>query len=265
MSALPAPTRPDVRIAPAAHVAGAVAVVGLVLAVAAVAGPAVLALALVAGVAVLAWGWAGALGLPTPRGTLAVILTGGLALVLSVATRTAEPWLLWVPAALSIAMILAFVHQLLRVDGRPRLVESVSSVVLALAVVACGVLLVPPAHTVDGVWLAVGALAAAVASSLTDLLGRHDRLRPWLTALAMSAGGLASVTLALATGMPWTTWLLLGVAAGALSHCARALLAPLPTLAMARPRLVAALVSVLVVGAVPYLVALAFAPAALQG
>lgn len=253
------------RLAPSAYVTGAVGVVVVVLALAAVAAPEVLALALAAGGAVLAWGWAGALGLPSPRGTLGVIVVGGVALVLSVVTRDGQPWLVWVPAALSIAMIAAFAHQLFRVDGRPRLVQSVSSVVLALALVASGVLLVPPAHTDQGVWLVIGALAAAAASAGTDLLGRYPFLQSWLTALAMTAGGLVAVLVALVGGMPWTTWLLLGVAAGALSHAMRSVMAPLPTLALARPRLVAALASVLVVGAVPYLVATAFLPEALQG
>ena len=258
-------TRLRSGLTPSAYVTGSVTAVVVVLALAALASPAVLAFAVAAGGAVLAWGWAGALGLPSPRGTLGVLVVGGLALVLSVATRDGAPWLVWVPAALSIAMIAAFTHQLLRVDGRPRLVQSVSSVVLALALLACGALLVPPTHTTEGVWLVVGALAAALASAGTDLLGRYPTLLPWLTALAMAAGGTAAVVLALATGMQWTTWLLLGVAAGALSHAMRAVMAPLPSLALARPRLVAALASVLVVGMVPYLVAHAFVPAALLG
>lgn len=253
------------RLAPSAYVTGAVALVVAVLALATLTSPVVLAFALAAAGAVLAWGWAGTLGLPSPRGSLGVIVVGGLALVLSVVSRTGPPWLVWVPAALSIAMIAAFTHQLFRVDGRPRLVQSVSSVVLALALVACGVLLVPPVHTDEGVLLVIGALAAAAASAGTDLLGRYPAVHSWLTALAMAAGGLVAVVVALLTGMPWTTWLLLGVASGALSHAMRSVMAPLPTLALSRPRLVAALASVLVVGVVPYLVATAFLPAALLG
>lgn len=259
------PSRLRARLAPSAYVTGSVAVVVAVLASATLASPLLLALALALAGAVLAWGWAGALALPTPRGTLGVLLVGGLALVLSVATRGEPPWLDWVPAALSIAMIAAFTHQLLRVDGRPRLVQSVSSVVLALALLTCAVLLVPPARSEEGRWLVVGALLAALASALTDLLGRYPALHTWLTALAMSAGGAVAVVLALLTGMPWTTWLLLGVAAGAVSHAVRAVMSPLPTLALSRPRLVTAVASVAVVGVVPYLVALTFVPGALEG
>ncbi|WP_431473112.1 hypothetical protein [Ornithinimicrobium sp. W1665] len=163
-------------------------------------------------------------------------------------------------AALSISMIAAFAHQLFRRDGRPRLVVSVSSVVLALTLVAVGTLMVPPTHTLQGTGLVLGALAAAVASAGTDLLGRWPALRAWLVPLAMTGGAVASVVVALVLDEHWTTWLLVGVASGALSQAVRAVLAPLPTLALPRPRLVAAIASVLVVGAVPYLVALALVP-----
>lgn len=239
--------------------------VALVLGTAAASSTLLLGIALAACGVIVAWGWAGALGLPTPRGTVGVILVGGLALIVSVLGRESAPWLGWVPAALALSMIAAFIHQLLRVDGRPRVVESVSSVVLALALVATGVLLVPASRTDLGTALVLGALAAAAASSLTDLLGRVEALRAWLTPLALLAGGGAAVVVAVLSGASVPTWLLLGVLAGALSHTVRAVLTPLPTLVHPRPRVVAAVVSVLVVGIAPYLLALTFAPGALAG
>lgn len=246
-------------------VALATLLVAGLLAVAAASSPQLLAVALGACTAVVAWGWAGTLGLPTPRGTVGVVLLGGLALVLSVVARDVEPWLGWVPAALALAMIAAFAHQLFRRDGRPRVVESVSSVVLALALVACGVLLVPMSHTAEGVALVLGALAAAAATALSDLLGRVPALRAWLTPVALLAGGGAAVLVAVVLDRPLATWLLLGVVAGALSHAVRRILRPLPTLVHPRPQLVAAVVSVLVVGLVPFLVALAFGSSAFPG
>lgn len=241
-----------------------VVVAGLV-GVAAAASPLVLSITLAACALVVAWGWAGMLGLPTPRGTVGVLAFGGLALVVAVGTRESGPWLAWVPAALALAMVAAFVHQLLRSDGRPRVVESVSSVVLGLSVVATGVLLVPPSHTAAGSALVLGAVAAAVASAFTDLGGRVPALRPWLTALAMAAGGAVAVLVALLLAAPATTWLLVGVASGALSHAVRTVLAPLPTVAHPRPQLVTAIASVLVVGLVPYLVGLVFVDGFLPG
>ena len=80
---------------------------------------------------------------------------------------------------------------------------------------------------------------------------------------ALVAGGAAAVVVARLMGTEWTTWLLLGVASAALSHAVRAVLGPLPAMAQPRPRLVAALTSVLVVGVAPYLVALVLVPRAL--
>lgn len=243
--------------------AGVVGVVGLILAVAAVANPVLLAAGLAVCAVIIAWGWAGTFGLPSPRGTLGVVLIGGLTLVGAVAVQDSQPWLVWVPAALALSMIAAFLHQLMRRDGRPRVVQSVSAVVLGLTLVACGVLMIPASHTAEGIALLLAALAAAVASSLTDVLSRFAVLRPWLAALAMIGGGAVAVAIAVGLNGDPTTWLLVGVAAGALSQALRGVFGGLPTLTHARPRLVVGVASVLVVGLVPYLVALTFLPVAL--
>ena len=269
MGAMPEVTASERTVtAPAPRVgtlAVMVCVVAAILGVTALSSPVLVSVTLAACTVIVAWGWAGTVGLPSPRGTVGVLLVGGLALVGSVAVQEESPWLQWVPAALALAMIAAFVHQLLRRDGRPRVVQSVSSVVLGLALVACGVLMIPVSHSPEGIALLLGALAAAAVSSVTDLLGRWKGVRPWLLAVAMAAGGAAAAVVALALDAPPTTWLLLGVASGALSQSMRVVLTALPTLGHARPRLVASVASVLVVGVVPYLVGLAFLPAALTG
>ncbi|WP_122263649.1 hypothetical protein [Ornithinimicrobium cerasi] len=261
MTTTPADTTP--RAGVPVPVTVAVVVVCLVLGMASLASAGVLAFALAGAVVLVAWGWAGALALPTPRGTVGTIVVGGLALVAAVGLPDEGPWLSWVPAALALAMLAAFVHQLLRRDGRPRVVQSVSAVVLALGLLACGVLLVPLTRTEAGTELVIGALAAALASSVSDLAGRWPGLAGWLTPLALTVGGAAAVLVALVMEAEWTTWLLLGVASAALSHALRAVLGPLPAMSQPRPRLVAALTSVLVVGVVPYLVAGALVPDAL--
>lgn len=242
-----------------------VLVVTLMLGIAAAASPWLLAVGLLACAGVVAWGWAGALALPTPRGTFGVLSLGGLALVLAVVARDTAPWLVWLPAAAALSMIAAFVHQLLRRDGRPRVVESVSAVVLALAVVGTGALLVPASRTDLGIALVVAALAAAAASSVTDLLTTVPAVRPWCTPLALLAGAGAAALTAVLLDAPVLVWILVGVASAALSHAARAVLRVLPTMAHPRPRLVAATASVLAVGLVPYLMAVTFVPGALPG
>lgn len=228
-----------------------------ILALAAVASPDVLALALWIGGAVLAWGWAGMLALPAPRGTSVVLLLGAIALVLGAAWDHQVPWLSWVAVALAISVLVAFLHQLLRVDGRPRIVESVSSIVLGLGLITCGVLLIPLATTTEGAALVAATVAGAGASAITDTLGRWPAMRPWLVPLALAGGGAAAVVLALWLDQEWSVFLLAGVVAGAVSHAMRSVLCTLPTMAHARPRLVMAVTSLLVTGPVAYAVALA--------
>ena len=112
----------------------AVVLAGLV-ALAATAGPNVLAAALVVTVVVVASGWPGLLSLPTQRGSTTIIALCG-AVAVAVATLTEnEPLLRWLPVVLAISVIVAFWHQLLRRDMRPRLVESVTGVVSGVVVV----------------------------------------------------------------------------------------------------------------------------------
>ncbi|MDQ3358789.1 MAG: hypothetical protein M3520_08065 [Actinomycetota bacterium] len=250
---------------PSAQVAAMVLVTGSLLSLAAQAGPSLVAVAVGLCGLLLAWGWAGILGLPTPRGTAGVLALGAVVVVLSVAVRGEQPWLTWLPAALSVSMIAALVHQLLRRDGRPRLVESVTSVVLGLALVSCGALLVPLVHTEPGAWLVAVTMAAAGASSVTEVAGRWSGVRPWLVPAALLAGGLAAVAVGLAGGLPWPAVLLLGVGAAAVSHAVRMVLSVQPTMAQARPRLVAAVSSALVTGAVAYAVARTMLPDILAG
>lgn len=242
-----------------------VLVVGLVLATAAASSDRLLVVALLACAGVIAWGWAGALALPSPRGTFGVLSLGGAALVLAVALRDGAPWLGWLPAALALSMISAFAHQLLRRDGRPRVVESVSAVVLGLVLIGTGVLLIPSSRTDLGVTLVLAALAAAAASALTDQLGRVPPLRAWLTPVALLAGAGAGAGVALLAGAQVEVWVFVGVASAALSHAVRTVLAPLPTMGHPRPKLVVAVASMLVVGLVPYLVAIVLTHEALPG
>lgn len=228
---------------------------------AALASPIVLALALWIAGAVLSWGWAGMLALPAPKGTAVILYAGSLALVLSPLLGAADrPVLTWVAGALALALIAAFVHQLLRVDGRPRIVESIGSIALGLGVMTCGVLLIPLSSTAQGAALVVATVSGAAASAVSDLLGHWKPVRPWLVPLALLAGGVAAALVAVGLGERWSIFVLAGVVAGAVSHALRSVHRTLPTMAHPRPRLVMALCSLLVTGPVAYAVALALLP-----
>lgn len=246
---------------PSVEVAVTTTCAAVVVGLTALASPQTLALALWLGACVVAWGWAGALALPAPRGTSVVLLASSIALILSAVLDTSRPWLTWVPAALALSLIGAFLHQLLRVDGRPRIVESVSSVVLAIGLITCGVLVIPLSHTRAGAALVVATVAGAAVSAWTDTLGRSERLRPWLTPIALLAGGVAGTVTGIVMEQPWQTLMLAGLVAGAVSHAPRRVLCHLPTMAHARPRLVMAVASILVIGPVAYAVGRLLLPA----
>ncbi len=172
------PVVPQPRVRPLVPLA-VVAFSGL-LVLSVLAGVPFVAAAVALGGGVLAWGWAGLLGLPSPRGTTSVLAFGTVAAVLTGALTRTDPFLRWMPAALALSMLVAFLHQLLRRDGRPRLVESVVSVVTGLALVVSGACLVPLAQTADGGAVMAVAGAALGVAALVDLLARWVRLRPWL-------------------------------------------------------------------------------------
>lgn len=227
--------------------AATLAIAGL-LALTGYTGSALVAVTVLVGGVVLAWGWAGALALPSPRGTSLVLLLGTVALVLSAVFTHTDPYLRWVPAALAGAVIASFVHQLLRRDGRPRLVESVASTSMALVLVASGVCLIPLPRLVDGGTVLAAGLAGVALSAIVDLAARRPALRVWLLPVGMLLGGLAAILVGRTAGLAWGPMALLGVVGAAVSHALRQVLLALPTMATARPRLVSGVASVLVCG-----------------
>lgn len=234
---------------------GAVVALGGLLTVTAFAGPAMVALALALAAGVIVWGWCALFGLPSPRGTALVLGLGSAAAIAAVLATTEDPYLVWLPAAMAGAMIVAFVHQLARRDGRPRLVESIASTVTAIAVVVSGASLVALPRTEHGAWVVAIAMAATAASAVTDLAGRSRRFLPWLLPLAMLAGGVAAVAVGHQLGaVSWGVAALLGVLAAGISHAVRRVLSTLPAISGARSQLVSACASVLTGGMVVYVV-----------
>jgi len=244
---------PEMPLQPLVTVA-VVALAGL-LTITAFAGSPMVALAVALAAGVVAWGWAGLLGLPSPRGTTFVLALGSAgAIGTAVATRD-DPFLAWMPAALAGSMIVAFLHQLARRDGRPRLVESIASTITAIAIVVSGASYVALPRTEHGAWVVAIASAAMAVSALTDLAGRSQRLRAWLLPLAMLAGGAAAILVGNRLGVVgWGAAALLGVLTAGVSHAVRRVLATLPAISSARSQLVCAGASVLTGGVVVYVV-----------
>ena len=244
---------PQMPVQPLLTVA-AVALAGL-LTITAFAGPSMVALAIALSAGVIAWGWAGLLGLPSPRGTSLVLAVGSAAAIGTVLATREDPYLAWLPAAMAGAMIVAFAHQLARRDGRPRLVESIAATITAMAIVVSGASLVALPRNEHGAWVVAISSAAVAVSAVTDLAGLSRRLSSWLLPLAMLAGGVVAILVGHRLGaVGWGAAALLGVLAAGVSHAVRRVLATLPAISGARSQLVSASASVLTCGVVVYVV-----------
>jgi hypothetical protein len=245
------PPVPEMPVQPLVTVA-VVSLAGL-LAITAFAGPPMVALAVALCAGVLAWGWAGLLGLPSPLGTTLVLAVGSVGAIVTVLVTRNDPFLAWMPAALAGSLIVAFLHQLARRDGRPRLVESTASTITAIAIVVSGASLVALPRLENGAWVVAIASAALAASAVTDLAGASRRLVPWLLPMAMFAGAAAALLVGSGVGdVAWGAAVLVGVLAGGVSHSVRRVLATLPAISSARSQLVSACASMLTGGVVIY-------------
>ena len=227
---------PEMPLQPMLTIA-VVALAGL-LTISAFAGPLLVAVAVAFAAGVIAWGWSGLLGLPSPRGTAFVLTVGSAAAIGTASATRAQPFLEWMPAALAGAVIVAFLHQLARRDGRPRLVESIASNITAIAIVVSGSVLVTLPRMQLGPWVVALACSAVAVSALTDLVGASRRLarrsRAWLLPVGMLTGGLAAVAVGMLGEVSWGPAAFLGALAAGISHAVRRVLAMLPAISGAR-------------------------------
>ncbi len=204
---------------------------------------------------VLAWGWPVLLSLPSPRGTSAVLAIGTVLMTGTVLLTGDAPYLQWMPAALAVSVITAFLHQLMRRDGRPRLTESVAATTTGLAVISAGIALAPISRGLSGEDALAAAMAGLGVSVLVDPLIGLPRFRQWALFIAMFVGGGAGVLVSVLAGHPKPGPAgLLGLLAAAVAHAARRVMAVLPATALPRAQLAVAASSSLLVGVVAYVV-----------
>ncbi|MCR6688939.1 hypothetical protein [Cellulomonas sp.] len=200
----------------------------------------------------LALGWPSLTGLPFKPGSSAVIGLGGVGAVLAVHTVAEQPYLRDLPVVFATAILLAFVNELLRRDGRVRMVESVAGTVTGtlLAVAVAGWVAI--GRTPGGEPLVVaGALALAIGSAVVAL-----PLHGWLGSIAttLSAGAAGALVGAVLRDVDTTAGLLLGVAVGVLVSSLHVLFDRLPALERPVPAVAAVVLPVTVTGILVYVV-----------
>ena len=228
-----------------AALAAIVAVAGYVGGLAVTLAAAALALA-------VAVGWPALASLPFKPGSSAVIGLGGVGAVLAVHTVPDQPYLRDLPVVFATAMLLAFINELLRRDGRQRLLESVAGTITGtlLAVAAAGWVAI--SRTPGGEPLVVaGALALAVGSAVVAL-----PLHGWLGSIATTAaaGGAGALVGAVLAGVDTLAGLILGFAVGVLVSSLHVLFDRLPSLERRLPAVAAVALPVTVTGILVYVV-----------
>lgn len=201
-------------------------------------------------VVVVAVGWPTLLNLPARTGSRFVVAIGGLGALATVALTEGEPFLRDLSVVLALGILLAFVNELVRPDGRLRMVESVAGTVAGVLVVGSAAGWVAAGRTAGGTAIVVvGAVALAVgtASSVVPL-------SPWL-GLTVAVGVSGGVGVGLAAVLPGVGLLaggLIGVAVGILGATLREVFTRLPSLSSRLASLAAIVVPVTVSGTLVY-------------
>lgn len=226
------------------------AALAAVVAAVAYAGPVPLAAVSALLAVAVAVGWPELANLPDRKGSATVVAITGIGGVAAVHTVGVRADLRSLAVVFAASMLLTFVNELLRRDGRPRLVESVAGTVTGsmLAVTAAG--WVACGRLLDGKELAA---AAAVALALAAAVSAVQ-LPVWLTALLVTgAGGVGGTVLGMVLdGVGLKVAGLAGLSVGLLVAAMHALFHPMAALDRRLPAVSAAVIPVATGGMLVY-------------
>lgn len=200
----------------------------------------------------IAVGWPLLLGLPNVLGSSVVIALGGAGAVLAVTATRGQPILRELPIVIALAVLLAFVNELARQDGRSRLVDSVAGTVTGVLVAASAAGWVAAERSPEGSALVV---CGAVALALSAFASAFP-LGGWLAAAVTAGAGVlagTSVGLLLAD-FPRVLGPLIGLATGILVAALHALFDRLPALERRAAAFTAVVLPVALSGILVYVV-----------
>lgn len=201
---------------------------------------------------VFAVGWPALVELPRELGASIVIGLGGVGAVLAIAFTAGEPYLRQLPLVLALAIVLGFISELMRRDGRERLVESASGVVAGVLVASSVAGWVAAGRTTGGVSLVVtGAVALAVGSAVSAL---HVARWAVVFGTLVAAAGAGAGTGLLVPGIGPQVGGLIGLAVGILLATLIELFDRLPSLTRPWAAVSAVVLPVTVTGILVYVV-----------
>lgn len=242
----------------AANRAIGTAVVAVLLAVAAFGGAIALLLATGILIAAFSYGWPTMLDLPWLWGSRIVLALTGVGTLMT--AYTLESGIAALPFVIAVGLIMAFISEMLRRDGRLRLVESLCGVVGGVVIVACAGGWLATAQDADGEALVIATAAClAAASAVSGALP----WRGWLNLAATVAAGVLAGT-AIAAALPnievaHGAWA--GLVAGILIASLTVLFDQIPQLGRRSDAFAAIMVPVLIGGMLIYIVAAILSPA----
>ena len=198
-------------------------------------------------VVLLVVGWSRLTNAPAPGGVAVVVLAAGAGAALLAWQTEGEPVLRHLPIVVAMALVLAFLAEMLRRDGRPRLVESVSATVTGAVVAVSAAGWIAAVRSIGGPELVV---TAAVAIAVAAAVCAAPAARGWVGALASAAVAAvaAAGAAAVVPDVEPVTGLVAGVTAGLGVAALRILFERLPGITGARAGLAAATVPVAVGG-----------------
>lgn len=202
---------------------------------------------------VLALGWPHLMNLPSPAGVIRVLAFAAIALLVVTSFTEDERGLRWLPTAMGVAIIASFLHQLLRQDGRTRLVETLAGTALGLVILGSGAFFVAALDERFGRELVLATVCASALGVVVDLiLHRFSTLSEWALPVSMALGAGSALAIAITQDVRWGALVLVGTVAAAVAHALRRLLTLQPSARGALSQIAVGTASVLVCGVLPY-------------
>ncbi|MDR0482642.1 MAG: hypothetical protein LBH13_05735 [Cellulomonadaceae bacterium] len=194
-----------------------------------------------------ALGWARLLDLPNKGGTTVVVAAAGIGAVF-VAWQTAGAHIVrFLPVVVAMALVMSFVAEMMRQDGRSRLVESVSGTITGAVVAIAVAGWVATGRTVGGAAIVI---TAATAVAVAAAIGAIPMARGWVGAvLLLVLAGIAGAAAGhLIPHIDIVTGLVAGLAGGFGVAVIRVLVSRMPGIHKPMTALAAAAVPVSVGG-----------------